>query len=188
MASELPEETLTRIRDRVERGGSLPSILILPSAVRSGEALYSEFDIDAAKNARDSGLEVEFLHPASERRYLGEYSAGVVLGMAIAVLQDLTVDGLKAIGTYCMAQVTGLRRDGLIEEGREPTLRITAALVQVRPDEIKIKELKVEAQGDQAIAMLLPLLAGPAKSAEALQQLGIRSQAPELPMSSEHED
>ncbi len=180
MPEAIPAEVVERILQRVERG-RFPAVLVLPSAVRNGEALYSEFDIDAVKNARDAGVDAEFLDPAENRRYLSEYSAGVVLGFAVSVMQELTVDGLKAVGSYFLAQIRGAMRAGLVEGNALPALRISAASVRVRPGDIHVKDLHVAAEGAEAITGLLSLLGKPADVARAVTELGLPTGPVELP-------
>lgn len=186
MSESMPADVVERLRERATRG-EFPSVLVLPSAVRDGAAYYSEFDIDAVKNAADAGVDAEFLDPAENRRYFSEYSAGVLLALMISVMQDLTVDGLKVVGSFFLAQIRRAVTVGLIKDSDEPDLRIDVASIRLRPDEVQVDNLHVEARGEQAIAALLPLLGGRAAATAALQQLGLPTETLKLSQSDQSE-
>lgn len=179
--SSIPQQVIERVSARARRG-DLPEVLVLPSRVREGESYYSEFDIDAVRVARSAGVDVEFLDGADDRRYLSEYSAGVVLSFAVSVLQDLSVEGLKAIGSFFLAQLSQVLTNRTASDPHDVEMRIKVAAIRVRSDEIEIKGLEVEARGVEAVSRLLPMLGAPAAAAEALRQLDV---PPKLPQGSD---
>jgi hypothetical protein len=185
MSGSIPAEVVERIRQRVAHG-DFPTVLVLPSAVRRGEAFYTELDIEAVKNAREVGVDAAFLDAAEDRRYLSEYGAGVVLAFAVSVMQDLTVDGLKAVGSYFLAQIRRAIGAGLVREDAAPTLRIDAEAVRVRPGDVEVRGLHVEAEGEQAITALLSLLGKSSDVANVVNELGLPPGPLELPPTDTH--
>ena len=172
MPDSIPDDLRLRLADRVRRG-NLPTILVLPSAVRDGQSYYSEFDMEAVQNSRGAGVDAQFLD-VENRRYLSEYSAGVLLAFVLSVAQDLTVDGLKAVGTFLLAQLRSAESEGLVERSDEVSLKVDVARVRIDRDGIELDDVHVQAQGGEAIKALLPLLGAQEAAAEALRQLELR--------------
>lgn len=179
-AGSVPEDTLRRLNARAS-AGPLPQVLVLPSKLRNGNARYSETDLEAVKIARAAGVEAEFLDEPDERRFLGEYSAGVVVAFAIAVAEQLTVDGVIAVAKHIRAQVSSLQTRGLISDSAPPTLRISAQQVRIRTlsAEVDIRELNVEAEGELAITRLVKALTDQETATVAIDSLNLPLEAPE---------
>ena len=187
MSETLTADVLERLRERAKRGG-FPAVVVLPSKVRDGKAYYSEFDLEAMKNAREAGVEAEFLDGTDERRYLSEYGADVVLAFAVSVMQDLTVEGLKAVGTYFLAQLRGATARLQLKGSGDAEVSIDVAKIRLRPGEVDIEGLHVKARGEKAIASLLPLLGRPGDAVAALRQLERPSGSSELGQPEESSD
>lgn len=179
MPGAIHADVVERLRKRALRG-NLPSILVLPSAVRGSRVYYSEFDMLAVKNAVDAGVDADFLDSLEDRRYLSEYSTSVVFAIAISVMQDLTVEGLKVVGTFLLARIKNAVAEGLAKDRNEPDLRIDVASIRMKAGEVEIEDLHVAARGEQAIAVLLPLLGGRLAASVALEELGIPSTGSEV--------
>jgi hypothetical protein len=172
--SPIDEGTLARLRDRAA-ARPLPQVLVLPSQVRDGIGYYSELDVDAVKIARDAGVDAEFLDDRADRRFLSEYSADVIVAFAIAVAQQLTVDGVIAIGRYLLARLGTLSRRGLTHAIEETRVRVDIDQVEVRTPsaEITVKGLRFEASGRHAVTEVVRGLTDGPTAEEAIRELGL---------------
>lgn len=173
--SPIDEGTLTRLRDRAA-AGPLPQVLVLPSQVRNGIGYYSELDVDAVKIAHAAGVDAEFLDDGADRRFLGEYSADVIVAFAIGVTQQLSADGVIAIGRYLLARLGSLGHRGLTNAIEETRVRVDVEQIEVRTAsaEITMKGLRFEAVGRNAVAEVVRGLADGHTADAALRELGLR--------------
>ena len=141
-------------------GPDVPSILVLPSQVRGGTDFYSELDLEAVKIARDEGLDVDYLDGATERAFLGEYSASLWTDFAIGVAGNLTSAGLLQIGRYLRAQLRSRRARGLIGTPDTDRLRVVVQKIQVDAisQKVTLAGVDIEATGSDAVTQVLQQL------------------------------
>ncbi len=152
----IDDATLRRLKDRA-LDTTLPQVLVLPSQVRDRTAYYSEVDLEAVKVARSAGIDADFLDRGDDLRFLGEYSADVLLQFAIAVSQQLTVDGVAAVAKYLLEQLGSLHRRGVIRSPEETRIRVDVQRVEVRTptSHVAVEGLTFEAVGRHAVTQVL---------------------------------
>lgn len=144
---------------------------MLPSLLRGGTAYYGELDLEAVNAARALGVDADFLDPVEDRRFLSEFSSGLVLTIAMAVAQDLGVDALKAAGGYILATINDASRRGLLRDRKDVNVRIRANRWRRDGDVIEIEGLDVTASGEEAVRALLHGLGAPDRVDAALREL-----------------
>ncbi|GII32300.1 hypothetical protein [Planotetraspora mira] len=110
-------------------------VLLLPTEMREGVTYYKPEEVNSGRMARQVFLDAAYLDAGQDRRFLHEYSAGWVLDFALAVGQNLSADGLIAIGRYILARagyaISNKRHDGPLEA--VPT-RVTIGRVDRKSD------------------------------------------------------
>lgn len=170
----LDEETLARLRHRAATG-PLPQVLVLPSEIRNGRRYYGEIDVDAVKVARALGVEAEFLYEGAARRFLSEYSAEVIVGFAIAVAQQLSADGVIAVGKYLLGRLASLAERGVIHAADETRVRVEVERINVRTREtnISVNGMRIEAVGRHAVIEVIRALANARAAQAAMRELGL---------------
>lgn len=166
------EDTVRKLEKRL-LAGALPDVLVLPSAHRNGVAVYSELDVDAVKIARIAGVEAEFLDGPDEMRFLGEYSASVIVGIAIAVAESLTADGVKAVAKYVWSQLMTLHRRGLVESVEQAAVLITVQRIEIKGPQrtISIEGLTIQGKGAGAVSDLVRAIGSPTMADQVIQEL-----------------
>jgi hypothetical protein len=172
--SSLDQETRRRLRDRAA-AGPLPQVLVLPSQIRAGIGYYSELDLEAVKVLRVAGVEAAFLDSGRDRRFLGEYSADGMVQFALAVAQQLTVDGVAAVGRYLLGQLQSLHSRGLIHAPEATRVHVAVEQVEVRTQTslVTVKGLQFEAVGRRAVSQVVRGLVDAQTARAALRELGL---------------
>ena len=95
---------------------SSDTILVLPVRLEGPIGQYRADDVYAIKELRRSGLQAEFLHPASERAFLHEHSSQIVWTFAIGTAESLSAAGLIALWNYIRSKVGNQEQEPVLSE------------------------------------------------------------------------
>lgn len=76
------------------------SVLVLPRTVDGDLGVYRETDLVAVKTLRHQGVPVDFLHPAHRRTFQSEYSAELVMFLAVFVAEALAEQAIQDLAKH----------------------------------------------------------------------------------------
>jgi hypothetical protein len=101
---EMPDDVVQRLEAVApDLGGR--QMLLVPTRTRAGQTWYTRDDAGLKSEARIGDLDADFLVPATERRYLDEFSAFDLTQFAIAVGENLTAATIGGILGYARGRL-----------------------------------------------------------------------------------
>ncbi|WP_341252987.1 hypothetical protein [Euzebya pacifica] len=150
----------SKILDRIRRGiPSVPGVVVLPSLGRGAEYFYAPDDVQAAQAVRAAGVQVLFAD-TSNRRFLSEFSAGEVVTIALAVAENLSSNGLLAVGEFLLARAGLILDQGLSLAG-DVEMEVRVARLGLTPEGVpSIDGLHVRGPALPTTLAVLTALAG----------------------------
>lgn len=155
----LPHDVEDRLR-ALGPGLAGVTALILPTQTRSGRTYYLADDVEAVRAARTAGLQAGYLDSPEERRYLNEFAASWELEMALAVAQNLTVNGIGTVIAYVWERVRLAIQWGR-HPGPEVDVPVRLTIAQLEYDGVKVKGLEIVGPAEGATTLLNTVLGGP---------------------------
>jgi len=156
----LPRDVEDRLR-ALGPGLTGVTALILPTQTRSGRTYYLADDVEAVRAARTVGLQAGYLDSPEERRYLNEFAASWELETALAVAQNLTVNGISAVIAYVWERVRIAIQRGR-HPGPEVDVPVRLTIAQLERDGVKVKGFEFVGPAEGATTLLNTVLGSPA--------------------------
>jgi hypothetical protein len=88
------------IIDLLAEGDDPAPVLVLPRRVRADQGVYQDVDLTAVKTLRHRGVQIDFLHPPSQRTFQGEYSVELVVVLLIFIRDALGEQVVQELARY----------------------------------------------------------------------------------------
>jgi hypothetical protein len=131
------------------------TLVVLPRELDGADGIYDEDTLMAPKELRADGASARFLHADPDhRRFLGEYSADLVLALVVGIGANVTTDTAEAVYRYVRAAVQRRR-------GADPNLRVAVKIARLETrDGTRVKGLEITGPTEEAAAKVLSVLTG----------------------------
>ncbi len=125
-------------------------VLVLPMRLEGMVGIYPDAVDSAPKELRSVGVEAEFAHGPSQRRFQSEYSHDVLAVIALGVASNVTWDVARGVGRYLG-----------IWAKRLGTQNIDVSIARLdSPHGAKVRGLRIRGSSPEVAEKIVSILAG----------------------------